>query len=208
MLPIPPNRPVVAGKQQDRGHTRLPMRSICIVGAFVMLVGGSQRGWAQTESSEPARRSTSRFITSSQGAEHSLIAQPKAAPTAPATPKEINPSALAPPLSIGDYQNYIKRNRTAPNLETKTATLPVPSPIPTKTPVPPARKQLDAITDAKPARQPGSTLMAKAPQDLVLAAPSAVVNEPRHIAISVPPKSQLTMAPAPINAAKSERADT
>src|SRR4051812_6778835 len=125
MSAIPPNRQSTTDDTRLRSQTRSLMRSVCHAFAFVALIGMNERVWSQTtqadadakqcSASEPQSRNALRFVALTPLPVVPNAAVPKPAPHVVAKPTD------TPPLTIADYQNYIKGTSEAPQTEVRLA---------------------------------------------------------------------------------------
>jgi polysaccharide export outer membrane protein len=150
MRAIPPNRQLTPGDTQPCGRTRLLTRSVRLASVFVVLIGVNQRAWSQPaqadadakqcSANEPQSHNALRFIAPA------ISVAPK--PAAP-QPHLVAKPTNAPPLTIADYQNYIKATSEAPRTEVRPVPLPAPPQTATQVAAPSVVKHVEATTSVK-----------------------------------------------------------
>ncbi len=122
MPSISPNYRVKSSDSHASDWTRLLTRCIRTSAVVAALVGMNQSGWSE---SEPAHADSDSGNASAQ----------------------TNPTVV-PPLTIGNYENYIKTRLPVPRVEARPARLPASASNVTEVPAPSIPKRLEPITIA------------------------------------------------------------
>jgi polysaccharide biosynthesis/export protein len=166
---------------QSRGWSRLTTRTIWLLVLFTALAGPIQRGWSQSGAN-------------GDGA-----------------PAPAGSQTYTPPLTIADYENYIKSHWLAHLSQFQPASLPAPPQTAAPVPVPSSpAKNLAPITPVDPLNLSYVPAYAQPPRDITFAAPSessisaapqgAPLSTSDPIAVSLPAPPIMTPIPAPSTA--------
>jgi polysaccharide export outer membrane protein len=129
MRAIPPNRQSTPDNTRLCSRTRLLTLSVRVAFVFVVSIGANQRAWSETSqadadanqssTNEPQSHNALRFVGSS-----AVSIAPKLVAPQPALRISLEPTNT-PPLTIDDYQHYIKTTSEGPRTEIRSAAVPV-----------------------------------------------------------------------------------
>ncbi len=136
----------------------------------------NRTGAAQTES----RQSVIHFVAACEHVEHSVVTKVH---NVPAPTPIVSKPTIVPPLSIADYENYIKSDSIGVHSKARPATLPAPPQSATKLPA--------SITTVELAKRPRPATEAQPRRDIVVAAPLPVHEAP-HTADNAQKKKAAT----------------
>src|SRR3954468_1246058 len=158
MRAIPPNRKSTVRDARSRNSSFISMRAMFLLALFLLILGISQRSWSQNAASngeivEPntdEKQTTLHFL-----AERTQSPTANAAPTKPVPPSGSTPTRapqLVPPLTIGDYEIYIKPAKANAPIANPPAEFKLPSPSIDVKPNRGPAKQLDPISGVEPSQ--------------------------------------------------------